>query len=144
MINHSYDNFNEYRLNKCIYKYNRNILPIFIAIGVAVVTVLWKFMWIAIALICVLAIVAVLLYLYFAKQLEAQQAINLSREDAEEGVEVTLNVTYKSYRASVVFDIPAGIEDEQKFVARNILFENKKGKTVRKNLHFKVKVQDKL
>ena len=101
-------------------------------------------MCIAIALICVLAIVAVLLYLYFAKQLEAQQAINLSREDAEKGVEVTLNVTYKSHRASVVFDIPAGIEDEQKFVARNILFENKKGKTVRKNLHFKVKVLDKL
>ena len=43
-----------------------------------------------------------------------------------------------------MFDIPAGIEDEQKFVARNILFENKKGKTVRKNLHFKVKVLDKL
>ena len=41
----------------------------------------------------------------------------------------------------VVFEIPSNVKDGQKFVAKNILFKNKKGKNVKKNVHFKVRVK---
>ena len=88
-----------------------------------------------------LAVVVAILYLYLKKQLKSEQDIVLSKEDAKEGVEAKISVLYDSQIVSFVFDIPSDVKDGQKFVAKNILFENKKGKKVKKNVHFKVIVQ---
>ncbi len=72
--------------------------------------------------------------------MKSKQDIVLSKEDAKEGVEAKISVSYDSQIVSFVFNIPPDVKDGQKFVAKNILFENKKGKKVKKNVHFKVKV----
>ena len=105
----------------------------------------WLAVWIgvvliAIAAVLVLAVAVAILYLYLKKQLTSKQDIVLSKEDAEEGVKATINVSYDSQTVSFVYNIPPNVKDGQKFVAKNILFENKKGKKVKKNVHFKVKV----
>ena len=87
-----------------------------------------------------LAVVVAILYLYLKKQLKSEQDIVLSKEDAKEGVEAKISVWYDSQIVFFVFDIPSDVKDGQKFVAKNILFENKKGKKVKKNVHFKVRV----
>ena len=82
----------------------------------------------------------VFLYIYLKKQLKSNQPIVLSKEDAKEGVEANISVIYDSKSVSFVFNIPPNVKDGQKFVAKNILFDNKKGKKVKKNVHFKVQV----
>ena len=77
------------------------------------------------------------------KQLKSEQYIILSKADAEEGTEAKIKVTYNSQRVSFYFDIPRGVKNGQRFVARNVLFENKSGKKTKKNVHFTVKVLDK-
>ena len=72
--------------------------------------------------------------------MESEQDVVLSKEYAKDGVGAIINVSYDSQIVSFVFDIPYGVKDGQKLVAKNILFENKKGKKVKKNVHFKVKV----
>ena len=72
--------------------------------------------------------------------MKSEQDIVLSKEDAKEGVEAKISVLYDSQIVSFVFDIPSDVRNGQKFVAKNILFENKKGKKVKKNVHFKVRV----
>lgn len=137
----SYERYKQYRRNKYRYEQEQIIFPLSIIIGVSILIGLWKYILIAIAAISVLAIVIAILYLYLKKQLKSEQNIVLSKEDAKEGVEAKINVSYDSQTVSFVFDIPSDVKDGQKFVAKNILFENKKGKKVKKNVHFKVKVQ---
>lgn len=137
----SYERYKQYRRNKYRYEQEQIIFPIAIIVGGAILISLWKYILIAIAAILVLAVVVAILYLYLKKQLKSQQDIVLSKEDAKEGVEAIINVSYDSQTVSFVFNIPSGVKDDQQFVAKNILFENKKGKKVKKNVHFKVKVQ---
>ena len=137
----SYERYKQYRRNKYRYKQEQIIFPIAIVVGGAILISLWKYILIAIAAILVLAVVVAILYLYLKKQLKSQQDIVLSKEDAKEGVEAIINVSYDSQTVSFVFNIPSSVKDGQQFVAKNILFENKKGKKVKKNVHFKVKVQ---
>ena len=102
--------------------------------------ILLKYILIAIAIISVITVAVIILYCYLKKQLNADQYISLTKEDAKEGVEANINVSYASQRVSFVFNIPPNVKDGQKFVAKNIHFKNEKGKTVNKNVHFRVKV----
>ena len=137
----SYERYKQYRRNKYRYEQEQILFPIAIIVGGTILISLWKYILIAIATILVLAVVVAILYLYLKKQLKSQQDIVLSKEDAKEGVEAIINVSYDSQTVSFVFNIPSSVKDGQQFVAKNILFENKKGKKVKKNVHFKVKVQ---
>ena len=137
----SYERYKQYCRNKYRYEQEQIVFPIAIIVGGAILISLWKYILIAIASILVLAVVVAILYLYLKKQLKSQQDIVLSKEDAKEGVEAIINVSYDSQTVSFVFNIPSSVKDGQQFVAKNILFENKKGKKVKKNVHFKVKVQ---
>ena len=136
----SYKRYKQYRINKYRYEQEQIVFPIAVIIGLAIIIRIWKYILIAIAAVGVLTVAVAILYLYLKKQLKSKQAIVLSKEDAKEGVKANINVTYDSQTVSFVFDIPPNVKDDQKFVAKNILFENKKGKKVKKNVHFKVKV----
>lgn len=137
----SYERYKQYRRNKYRYEQEQIMFPIAVIIGLAVLISLWKYILIAMAIIAVLALVVTVLYIYLKKQLKSEQDIILSKEDAKEGVEAKINISYNSQIVSFVFDIPANVRDGQKFVAKNILFKNKKGKNVKKNVHFKVNVK---
>jgi vacuolar-type H+-ATPase subunit F/Vma7 len=137
----SYERYKQYRRNKYRYEQEQIIFPIAVIVGLAVLISLWKYILIALAVIAALALVVVVLYLYLKKQLKSEQDIILSQEDAKEGVEAKINVYYNSQKVSFLFDIPSNVKDGQKFVAKDILFKNKKGKNIKKNVHFKVRVQ---
>ena len=136
----SYERYKQYRRNKYRYEQEQIIFPIAIIIGLSIIISLWKYILIAIAVVSFLAVVVAILYLYLKKQLKSEQDIVLSKEDAKEGVEAKISVLYDSQIVSFVFNIPPGVKDGQKLVAKNILFENKKGKKIKKNVHFKVRV----
>ena len=122
----SYERYKQYRRNKYRYEQEQIIFPIAIIIGLSIIISLWKYILIAIAVVSFLAIVVAILYLYLKKQLKSEQDIVLSKEDAKEGVEAKISVLYDSQIVSFVFDIPSDVKNGQKFVAKNILFENKK------------------
>ena len=136
----SYERYKQYRRNKYRYEQEQIIFPIAIIIGLSIIISLWKYILIAIAVVSFLAVVVAILYLYLKKQLKSEQDIVLSKEDAKEGVEAKISVLYDSQIVFFVFDIPSDVKDGQKLVAKNILFEHKKGKKVKKNVHFKVRV----
>ena len=116
------------------------MFPIAVIIGLAIIIGLWKYILIAIAAVLVLAVAVAIRYLYLKKQLKSEQDIVLSKEDAKEGIEAKISVSYDSQIVSFIFNIPSDVKDGQNFVAKNILFENKKGKKIKKNVHFKVRV----
>ena len=136
----SYERYKQYRRNKYRYEQEQIVFPIAVIIGLAIIISLWKYILIAIAAVLFLAVAVAILYLYLKKQLKSKQDIVLSKEDAKEGVEAKISVSNDSQIVSFVFNIPPDVKDGQKFVAKNILFENKKGKKVKKIVHFKVKV----
>ena len=111
-------------------------------IGFAILISLWEYILIAIGIICALAIAAVFLYLYLNKQLKSNQEIVLSAEDVRDGVEANITVAYDSQMVTFRFGFPPNVRDGQKFVAKNILFESKKGRKVKKNVRFRVRVTD--
>lgn len=136
----SYERYKQYRRNKYRYEQEQIMFPIAIIVSGAILISFWKYILIAIAAVLVLAVVVAILYLYLRKQLKSQQDIVLSKEDAKEGVEAKINISYDSQIVSFVFDIPSDVKNGQKFVAKNIMLENEKGKKVKKNVHFKVRV----
>ena len=136
----SYERYKQYRHNKYRYEQEQILLPVSIIVSGAILIGLWEYILIAVAIVLILAVSMTLLYFYFKKQLKSNRPIVLSKEDAKEGVNATINVTYNSQIVSFVYDIPSGVKDGQKFVAKNILFENKNGKTIKKNVHFKIQV----
>ena len=137
----SYERYKQYRRNKYRYEQEQIMFPIAVIVGLAVLISLWKYILIALSVIAALALVVVVLFLYLKKQLKSEQDIILSQEDAKEGVEAKIYVSYKCQRVSFVFDIPSNVKDGQKFVAKNVLFKSKKGKSIKKNVHFKVRVK---
>ena len=130
----SYERYKQYRRNKYRYDQEQIMFPIAVIVGLAVLISLWT-------IIAVLALAVSVLYLYLKKQLKSEQDIVLSPEDAKDGVEAKINVSYNSQKVSFLFEIPSNVKDGQKFVAKNILFKNKKGKKIKKNVHFKVRVK---
>ena len=137
----SYERYKQYRRNKYRYEQEQIMFPIAVIVGLAVLISLWKYILIALAIIAVLALAVAVLYLYLKKQLKSEQDIVLSPEDAKDGVEAKINVSYNSQKVSFLFEIPSNVKDGQKFVAKNILFKNKKGKNIKKNVHLKVRVK---
>ena len=135
-----YEKYKQYRRNKYRYEQEQIVFPIAVIIGLAIIIGLWKYILIAIGMVLFLAIAVAILYLYLRKQLKSKQDIVLSKEDAKEGVEAKINVSYDSQTVSFVFNIPPNVKDGQKFTAKNILFENKNGKKIKKNVSFKIKV----
>ena len=136
----SYERYKQYRLNKYRYEQEQKMLPIAIIVWGVILSSLWKYIMIAILASCVLAAIVAAIYIYLKKQLQAQQAIVISKEDAKEGIEAKITVIYDSRQTTFVFSIPPNVKDGQKFIAKNILFENRKGKKIKKNVHFKVQV----
>ena len=136
----SYERYKQYRRNKYRYEQEQIIFPLAVIAGGAILISLWEYILIAIAVVLVLAVAVAILYFYLKKQLKAEQDIVLSKEDTKEGVEAKINVSYADQAVSFVFNIPPEAKDGQKFVAKDILFESKSGKQVKKNVHFKVKV----
>ena len=134
----SYERYKQYRRNKYRYEQEQIIFPIAVIVGLAVIISLWKYILIALAVVVILSLVVTF---YLKKQLKSEQDIILSQEDAKEGVEAKINVSYKCQRVSFVFDIPSNVKDGQKFVVKNVLFKSKKGKSIKKNVHFKVRVK---
>ena len=132
----SYKRYKQYRQNKNRYEQEQILIPVAIIIGIAILISLWKYILIAVVAVCFLAIVC----FYLNKQLQSDCPIVLSTEDAKEGVEAKIYVTYGSGIVSFVYDIPPGVKDGQKFVAKKIAFKNKKGKMIKKNVHFKVQI----
>ena len=127
----SYERYKQYRRNKYRYEQEQIMFPIAVIVGLAVLISLWKYILIALAIIAVLALAVAVLYLYLKKQLKSEQDIVLSPEDAKDGVEAKINVSYNSQKVSFLFEIPSNVKDGQKFVAKNILFKNKKGQNVK-------------
>ena len=137
--NKSYERYKQYRLNKYTYEQEQITFPIaIILIGAAIIS-LWKYIVIAIAVACAIAIICLFIYLYLKKQL-TEQSIVLTKEQAIDGVNVTVNVLYKDSRATVYLDIPANVKDGAKFVIKNVFFEDANGKTFKRNVRLIVKI----
>ena len=137
--NKSYERYKQYRLNKYTYEQEQITFPIaIILIGAAIIS-LWKYIVIAIAVACAIAIICLFIYLYLKKQL-TEQSIVLTKEQAIDGVNVTVNVLYKDSRATVYLDIPANVKDGEKFVIKNVFFEDANGKTFKRNVRLIVKI----
>lgn len=136
----SYERYKQYRRNKYRYEQEQIVFPIVVIIGLAIIISFWKYMLMAITLVCVLAIAAAFIYLCLKKQLKAEQPLILSQEDAKNGVRVRANIIYASKTVCVDTLTPPNAKNGQKFVVKNILVENKKGKKVKKNIHFKIQV----
>ena len=125
---------------KCPYWQDRAFCEIAMLAGVALLISLWKYIVVAIASIFVIVISFLFLFLGLKKQLKAEKAVLITKEDAKEGVEAKINVSYDSQVVSLIFNIPPNVRDGQKFVVKNILFKKKNGKTIKKNLHFGVQI----
>lgn len=135
----SYERYKQYRLNKYRYEQEQITFPLAIILIGAAIIGLWKYIVIAIAVACAIAVIFLLVYLYLKKQL-TKQPIVLTKEQAKDGVNATVNISYKNSRATVCLDIPANVQDGEKFVVKNVLFEDANGKTVRKNVRLIVKI----
>ena len=138
--NRSYQRYKQYRRNKYRYEHEQIVFPVTVIICFAIIIGLWKYILIAISVVSIFAIAVVFTYIYLKKQLKLERTVVLSKEDAKEGVEAKISVLYDSQTVSFSFNIPPNVNDGQKFVAKNILFENKKGKKVKKNVHFKIQI----
>ena len=138
----SYERYKQYRLNKYRYEQEQILFPVSIILGLAVLIGLWKYILIGIAMIVVIAIVALFVFVYFKRQIVACQPIVITSEDAREGVEAKIHLTYNSSKVDIDLDIPANVKDGQKFVVRDVLFSDGNGKTVKKRVHFQVRVKD--
>ena len=138
--NRSYQRYKQYRRNKYRYEHEQIVFPVTVIICFAIIIGLWKYILIAISVVSIFAIAVVYIYIYLKKQLKSERTVVLSKEDAKEGVEAKISVLYDSQTVSFFFNIPPNVNDGQKFVAKNILFENKKGKKVKKNVHFKIQI----
>ena len=136
----SYERYKQYRGNKYRYEQEQIVFPIAVIVGLATIIAFLKYILIVMPIICALLAVV---FIYLKKRLSAEQTIVLSKAEAKAGVTAKINVLYCSQRVSVVFDIPSNVKNGQKFVAKNILFENKKGKKVKKNVHFSIQVLEK-
>ena len=140
-----HERYAQYRYNRSRYELGRTITSIILLmIGIVIIINILKAIFIAIA-VCLAWVLVVFAFVFFylRKQLKADQPVILSKAEAREGVTASINVSLKSKKASFKFNIPSNVKSGQKFVAKNILFENKNGKNVKKNVHFEVQILDK-
>ena len=136
----SYKRYREYRYNRYRYEREQIVFPVFVIAVLTIISLLWKYILIAIALICFVAVILFLIYLYLEKQLTSKKPIVLTKEDVKEGANVSASITYKSETVHVDTVIPPGVKDGQKFVLKNVIFTNKNGRKIKKNVHFKIQI----
>ena len=120
----------------------QNISVVAFIVGFIVLFSLLKYLLIALAIFVLYELAIFFLYKYLQKQLTSEQPILLSAADAQEGVEAKITVVYLSQRIAFDFFIPPNTKNGRKFVAKNIMFKNQKGRCERKNVHFKVLIKD--
>lgn len=135
----SYERYKQYRLNKYTYGQEQIIFPIAIILIGATIIRLWKYIVIAIAVACAIAVICLFIYIYLKKQL-TEQPIALTKEQAKDGVNATVNITYKNSRATLCLDIPANVQNGEKFFIKNVLFEDESGKACKKNVCLVIKI----
>lgn len=136
----SYERYKQYRLNKYRYEQEQITFPIAVIAVLATIIGLWEYIAIAIAVVCTIVLFSLLLYFYLKKQVTGIQPIVLTAEQAKDGVEATVNITYKEYRALLNLDIPPNVKDGDKFAIKNVIFEDCHGKKVKKRVHIIVKI----
>lgn len=137
--NKSYEKYKQYRHNKYRYEQEQIIFPIAVVLIIATFICLWKYIIAATAIACAIAVICLFIYLCLKKQIIGQPIV-LTKEQAIDGVNATVNVSYKDSRATVCLDIPANVKDGEKFVIKNVLFEDANGKSFRKNVRLIVKI----
>ena len=135
----SYERYKQYRRNKYRYEQEQIIFPIAVILVLVTIISLWKYIVIAIGVACAIAVICLIVYLYLKKQLIGQPIV-LTKEQAIDGVNATVNISYKDSRTTVCLDIPANVTDGEKFVIKNVLFKNANGKSIRKNVRLTVKI----
>ena len=135
----SYEQYKQYRRNKYRYEQEQIIFPIAVILVLTTIISLWKYIVIAIGIACAIAVICLITYLYLKKQVIGQPIV-LNKEQAMDGADATVNVSYKDSRATVHLNIPANVNDGEKFVIKNVLFKDANGKTFKKNVHLIVKI----
>lgn len=136
----SYERYKQYQINKYRYEQEQIVFPLaVIAIGSTIIC-LWQYILIAIAVACTMALIALAVYWYLKKQLTVEQAIVISKDDVVDGVVANVTVTYQASYAKIEIDIPSDVKDNQKLVVKNVVFQDKNGRKIKKNLHLLVKL----
>ena len=131
----SYERYKQYRRNKYRYEQEQILFPAAIIIVGSFLIGFWKYILIAVG------VGVAILVLYLRKQLSSDQPIILTEKDARDGVNAIARITYNSKTVCVETTIPPNAKDGQKIVVRNVLFENKKGKPIKKNVHLTIQVK---
>ena len=137
--NKSYEKYKQYRHNKYRYEREQIIFPIAVVLIIATYICLRKYIIATTAIACAIAGICLFIYLCLKKQIIGQPIV-LTEEQAIDGVNATVNVSYKDSRATVCLDIPANVKDGEKFIIKNVFFEDANGKSVRKNVRLIVKI----
>ena len=138
----SYERYKQYRLNKYRYEQEQIIFPISVIAILAAIISLWKYILITITAVGVIVIIALMIYRHLKKQVVAKQPIVLTEEDAREGVTANITVKYNSSVAKLELDVPPNVKDGQKFVIKNILFQDDTGKVRKKKLYLTVQIRN--
>ena len=138
----SYERYKQYRLNKYRYEQEQIVFPISVIAILAAIISLWKYILITITAVGVIVIIALIIYRYLKKQVVAKQPIVLTEEDAREGVTANITVKYNSSVAKLELDVPPNVKDGQKFVIKNILFQDDTGKVQKKKLYLTVQIRN--
>ena len=136
----SYERYKKYRLNKYRYEQEQIVFPLTIVIALATIISFWKYILFAVAIVALIAIIAIMIYWHLKRQVIARQPISLTAEDARDGVTAHINVKYKSSQAKLELEIPPNVKDGQKFVVKDVLFEDASGKALKKRVHFQIQV----
>ena len=138
----SYKRYKQYRCNKYRYEQEQIYFPLTIVLVGAAILAFGKQIVIA-AIIVVFLVVAFLLYRkHRKKQMQATQPLLLTSVEAQQGA--GLSITIKNTAKPITLDIvtPSNAKNGQKFVVKNVLVENEQGKKEKKNIWFKIEVQD--
>ena len=138
----SYERYKQYRLNKYRYEQEQIVFPISVIAILTAIISLWKYILITITAVGVIVIIALIIYRYLKKQVVAKQPIVLTEEDAREGVTANITVKYNSSVAKLELDVPPNVKDGQKFVIKNILFQDDTGKVRKKKLYLTVQIRN--
>ena len=138
----SYERYKQYRLNKYRYEQEQIVFPISVIAILTAIISLWKYILITITAVGVIVIIALMIYRHLKKQVVAKQPIVLTEEDAREGVTANITVKYNSSVAKLELDVPPNVKDGQKFVIKNILFQDDTGKVRKKKLYLTVQIRN--
>ena len=138
----SYKRYKQYRRNKYRYEQEQIYFPLMIVLVGAAILTFWKQIVIA-AIIVIFLVVAFLLYKkHRKKQMKATKPLLLTSIEAQQGAE--LSITIQNTAKPITLDIvtPSNAKNGQKIVVKNVLIENERGKKEKKNIWFKIEVQD--